>query len=168
MLEGLFFLSFLIGGIVSLFLAISYLSKGFDEGSKGELKRGGLFLTGAVVLLGGLLLYYMVILPNLDKRIEKRFAGSYKTTIKRDDDSNEIYILRLSTDNSFYLDSTPSINFYGIGRWNAGGIDGHFEFSDTSGRRLGWASPSSNENSKELIFNLHDKDEVIFRKVETN
>jgi len=51
MLEGLFFLSLLIGGIVSLFLAISYLSKGFDEGSKSELKRGGLFLTGAVVEL---------------------------------------------------------------------------------------------------------------------
>ena len=171
MLADLFFITLIFIGFITAIPATILIISGLIKKVRPTVTIG-LFISIIPVTCFGLFFwFYYIHIPNLnDKRIIE-FSGQYRVdlTSSYNEDkrkfSDAIYYMTLNTDMTFKLDSIPDMSFWGKGNWDPDGIDGQFEFFDSSGNLLNLASPFEEHTGRQLVFNLYQSNEVTFTQI---
>jgi hypothetical protein len=171
MLADLFFIILILIGFITAIPATILIISGVIKKVRPTVTIGLFMLIVPVICFGLFFWFYLIYIPNInDKRIIE-FSGQYRVDLTSSYNenkikfSNAIYYMTLNTDMTFKLDSIPDMAFWGKGNWDPDGIDGQFEFLDSSGNLLNLASPFKEDKGRQLVFNLYQSNEVRFTQI---
>lgn len=150
MFEGILLIAFfIIGGLTALLALLFFVIAAFRK-SKTMFKIGLGITTVPLLLYILTYWYYHIHIPELNKRVENAYAGTYVMLASSSVGNSGIKYqqqpqLILNTDNTFKLDQNDFTSFSGKGTWRAGATeDGHFEFRDNKNTIVFWAEPLNN------------------------
>ena len=155
-------------GIIGLIISVLILLIGLIKKSR-KLKILGIGI-GAVPLFCFILLsiWYGVLKPSSYNNQMKDFAGTYYPhesaieLLKENDLFDKSNRLVLKENGTFEFDSIPGVNLTKIGKWETGGIDGHFNFYDNTGVQINFGMPSGSEENCGLKFHFRENEDDFF------
>jgi hypothetical protein len=165
MLSDLFFMGLLLFGLLSGAVICIVLVIGLFRKSRKTIWICLLALIVPLCCIYPYFLYYNSYLPELKEDTLIQFSGIYcvdqSKSRNADTDSfrGKTFHLTLYKDKTFKMDSIPHMSFSGTGKWSTDGVDDQFNFYTINGSLIATASPFSEINSEEIIFNLYDPKE---------
>lgn len=169
MFADLFFMALLFIGLVAAIPATILIIGGLIKKVRTTVIIGLVISIVPVACIGLYCWFYYSYIPDTKAENISEFSGRYQVVLtnsyNKDKFDDTTYFMTLTKDMTFKLDSTPNLDFWGTGKWDADGADGQFRFFDNSGKLLNCACPSGEKGGRHLIFNLYEDKEVNFVQV---